>query len=413
MRLSVLSPVLGLIVFTSVAWAEVHQATIPLHDGRVHSEDLILAALQKLHLPGVAWGSLTVDLSALEGSDVVTAVNESLGAGGHIEINSKQLTLSIDPEYLPCDCDGIKHAIRVFTENIAPAAYADQRRSWGLVLPAEVDPSRRMIVLVHGLDCNRSNWSSMADLLGKEGYQVAYFAYPSDGPIETSVSLLAREMKGLHQNYPKLPVSILAHSMGGLVARAYIEGPAYAGNVDQFIMLGTPNQGSRWAAYRMALEIREHYGLWKSEPNWRLSWMITDGLGEAGRDLRPKSAFLTKLNSLPRRAGVGYTIIAGDHNLARRIEADALDGTANIIPERLRSWWGVRQINSGLHNAAECTRETTGQCDGPVAVKSTELQGVSDHVTLHADHNALYISMDGRAPAAWGTIRERLALVQR
>jgi pimeloyl-ACP methyl ester carboxylesterase len=39
-------------------------------------------------------------------------------------------------------------------------------------------------------------------------------------------------------------VDIVAHSMGGLVARSYIQSDAYRGDVDEFIMLGTPNHGS-------------------------------------------------------------------------------------------------------------------------------------------------------------------------
>lgn len=39
-------------------------------------------------------------------------------------------------------------------------------------------------------------------------------------------------------------VDIIAHSMGGLVARAYIQGNDYANDVDQLVMLGTPNKGA-------------------------------------------------------------------------------------------------------------------------------------------------------------------------
>lgn len=39
-------------------------------------------------------------------------------------------------------------------------------------------------------------------------------------------------------------VDIVAHSMGGLIARSYIQGETYRGDIDQLIMLGTPNHGS-------------------------------------------------------------------------------------------------------------------------------------------------------------------------
>lgn len=39
-------------------------------------------------------------------------------------------------------------------------------------------------------------------------------------------------------------VDVIAHSMGGLVARTYIEGGNYDNNIDQLITLGTPHRGS-------------------------------------------------------------------------------------------------------------------------------------------------------------------------
>ncbi len=39
-------------------------------------------------------------------------------------------------------------------------------------------------------------------------------------------------------------VDIVGHSMGGLIAREYIQSDYYASDVDDFVMLGTPNQGS-------------------------------------------------------------------------------------------------------------------------------------------------------------------------
>lgn len=47
----------------------------------------------------------------------------------------------------------------------------------------------------------------------------------------------------------KTKVDIVAHSMGGLVARAYIQSADFKNDVDRLIMVGTPNQGSPMAYY--------------------------------------------------------------------------------------------------------------------------------------------------------------------
>ncbi len=44
-------------------------------------------------------------------------------------------------------------------------------------------------------------------------------------------------------------VHVVAHSMGGLLTRAYIQSPEYAGDIAKFAMVGTPNEGSASAYY--------------------------------------------------------------------------------------------------------------------------------------------------------------------
>ena len=44
------------------------------------------------------------------------------------------------------------------------------------------------------------------------------------------------------ENWPE--VDIVTHSMGGLLAREYIESDYYSGDIDQLVMLGTPNNGA-------------------------------------------------------------------------------------------------------------------------------------------------------------------------
>lgn len=248
----------------------------------------------------------------------------------------------------------------------------------------------------------------MTDLLINEGFQVAYFTYPSDQPLADSSQLLARNMMALRDDFPNLRVNVIAHSMGGLVARDYVEGPAYAGGIERLILIAPPNHGTQWARLRILLEAEEHYYLWRDEPDWSWTWMITDGLGEAGRDLTPDSVFLNKLNARPRRSDVKYTVIAGSQHPAYRMVSNALDRTASWIPNRISHWWGIWQTGSAIEQAAEKLDQHVSPSDGPVSIQSTELDGVDDVVLLHADHAALYYGLDGAPPAAWETVRDRL-----
>ncbi|MEA2710713.1 MAG: hypothetical protein QOF78_3314 [Phycisphaerales bacterium] len=399
---------LGIALLATPAVATPVEARVHLHDGKLATADLSRLLLDNFHLKGFELDAGQIDLTGLRGATFIRALNAALGEGCNVRVDDDALVLSLDAEKLPHSVDTIKRSIRVFTANAAPQATADQQRSYGLLMPRTVDEKRAMVILVHGLDCNRSNWYPMAELLVGEGFQVAYFTYPSDGPLEESSAMFASEMANFRDRFPNVPLHVIAHSMGGLVARAYVESDAYAGGVDHFILLGTPNLGTRWASYRVLLEGQEHWNLWRHEKNWRPSWIITDGLGEAGRDLKPTSAFLKQLNDRPRRAGVAYTVIAGSQHPIYAMSANALDKGEKLIPRRAEKWWGFRQTDRALTRAADKMRNKSGTSDGPVSVKSTKLEGVDDYIVLPVDHTALYYPIDRDKPAAWEIIRERL-----
>jgi len=326
-----------------------------------------------------------------------------------VSVGNRSLVVRIDLDKIPRDCESMSRAVREFTAAKCPRATAAQAASYGLFMPEHFDPARPLVVLIHGLDCGQANWTDMHGLLEREGYQVACFDYPSDQPIADSAALFRRHMTDLRRAFPQSRVDIVAHSMGGLVARAYVEGPGYAGGVERLIMIGPPNAGSGWARVRMLLEFQEHYQLWRHDPAWRPSWMITDGLGEAGRDLRPGSAFFKQLNARPRREGVQYTIVAGTQSTARRLTASSLSAAAERISGRPASWWGFRQCKAGLAAEATSMRDHDGPGDGPVSVASARLAGVDDFVTVRADHAGLYFGTAQDPPAAWPTVRDRLA----
>ena len=389
------------------AVAAPREARVPLHEGKLRVAELSDALCRELGLPECSWDCGDLDLRGARGSAFVAALNESLGEGCRVSVGDDALVLHVDADKLPRDIRSAKRAARVFAAVAAPEATKRQQAYYGLWAPEQIDVNRPLVVLVHGLDCDRVNWEPLIGLLKGEGHQVALFTYPSDQPIADSAKMLGEKLAGLRLRVPNLRYDLVCHSMGGLVARDYVEGEGYRGGVERLVMLGTPNTGSCWAPYRVALEFEEHYDLWRHEPGWSPSWMITDGLGEAGSDLKPGSKFLKALNARGRREGVRYTIVAGNQNPARRATADALDGTAGWIPDRVSKWWGFRHTKDRLEGVAGRMRQRGGS-DGPVEVESCRLAGVDDFVVVACDHVGLYYPKHGQPPAAWDTIRDRL-----
>jgi len=385
-----------------------HETRIPLKNGKVPFSEVSATLCRELNVSSSRAVRLPlgeIDLNGAKGATFVSAIDGSLGDGLRVTLAPDALVLHVDPDKLPHDADSARCALRLFTAIEAPQSTAALQKHYGLHLQA-FDPRRPLVLLIHGVDSDSDMWGSLTGLLAGDGRQVATFNYPSDGPIDEDSARLAAALIDLRHSYPGLRLDIIAHSMGGLVARDYIEGPDYHGGVDRLIMLGTPNAGSTWARWRCVLGMLQQYHLWRTNPDWAPSWIITEGLGEAGRDLTPGSKFLNDLNARPRRAGVRYTIVAGNQCPVSQIEAEWVERTSGCVPRRASQWWGVRQCKAHLDHEADELRERTGDSDGPVTLKSAQLQGVSDFVIVPADHIALACA---DPPAAWGVIRERLA----
>lgn len=399
----------ALLVVVVPLHAAPREARIPLHEGKIRLADLSEKLLTEMHLKP-RWISLpgTIDVHDVEGTLCVDALNHAFGEGCRVTLQGDALVLHLDREKLPKDWDGTKIAIRVFTSFAAPESTAAQQRRYGFLLPKQIDENRRLVVLIHGLACTRDIWTSVIPLLEQEGYQVATFSYPAAQGIGDSAEFFSQHMKGLRELYPRLKVDVVTHSMGSLVARAYVEGPAYQGGVEHLVLLTPPNHGSSWARAEFAAKAMEHYELWRHDPEWRWTWMVTDGLGEAARDLMPDSPFLRQLNAVPRREGVRYTIVAGTLSPTWRIAANVVGAPAGWVPKRVANCWGFRQCRHGLENASASLRGHQSDNDGPVSLASARLAGVDDFVMIHEDHAGMLSYANGKAPAVWEIVRERL-----
>src|SRR5690606_20576841 len=125
------------------------------------------------------------------------------------------------------------------------------RREYGLHFDEGISlavPAEQLAVVVHGFHSDRWHVSQLSACVRQSGMPHAVFEYPNDQSVSDSAALLSRELLKLKQAAPKCAVSLVTHSMGGLVAREAIENPRLdPGNVDRLIMIAPPNHGSRLA----------------------------------------------------------------------------------------------------------------------------------------------------------------------
>ena len=119
---------------------------------------------------------------------------------------------------------------------------------------SQIDTNNIPLLLIHGIHGESGYFDGQFENnLESKGYDVWKFYYPNDQKIVYSASLLSDSLQYVNSQYIPNKVNIVAHSMGGLVTRAYMENMAsdpnnyaydYQENVNKFVMLGTPNNGA-------------------------------------------------------------------------------------------------------------------------------------------------------------------------
>jgi hypothetical protein len=115
---------------------------------------------------------------------------------------------------------------------------------------------------------------------------------------------------------------------------------------------------------------------------------LSDGMGQAAQDMLPGSAVLTKLNRRPRRRGVAYHIVAGDVGFMNPDSRAQIEGRLALVNRNAGILGRLTQAaTSDLPDLLDELTDGTG--DGCVSVARTRLDGVTDHVILHANHAEL------------------------
>jgi triacylglycerol esterase/lipase EstA (alpha/beta hydrolase family) len=109
-------------------------------------------------------------------------------------------------------------------------------------------PARLPVILVHGVLVNDGVWFTMRRYLARHDVGPVYTINygPTYDDIERFAEQLGAKIESVCAATGAARVLLLCHSMGGLVARAYVRqrGPA---RIERIITIGTPHHGSMFA----------------------------------------------------------------------------------------------------------------------------------------------------------------------
>ncbi|HBE68022.1 MAG TPA: hypothetical protein DDW52_07715 [Planctomycetaceae bacterium] len=302
--------------------------------------------------------------------------------------STRQEFLRIDHSELVANLSSAKSALRKMLADVDGVPLFEMRK---IASTWKDEPPQRIVVCLAGLHGSAEG----AEAVGKEinrltNLPASVFVYPNDGPLADSARGLAKELDALHRENPQASLTIVTHSMGGLVARAAIE--SKQGNntkfgVDQLIQVCPPNHGSAVAEYGPLLESVEQIAFLANRNANResrgLLRMVKDGFNEAPADLRPQSEFLMQLNALPRSPQVAYTILAGDQGPLKPTVHRVLGEVWKLISDNVEE--PVR-LNRRVSSLLECDDLQRGKGDGVVSLKSARLAGVADFEVLPMHH---------------------------
>lgn len=181
----------------------------------------------------------------------------------------------------------------------------------GLLHPTGMIPSKRRmprktdqrtVVLIHGYLSNRSALLALGTYLRTHGLKTLAFDYASSRGIEQGAIQL-KEYLRKHVRGGR--IDLVCHSLGGLVARTYLQELGGARRVDHCVTLGTPHRGT-YNAY----------------------WVRS----RVGRELRPDSPLLQRLQaSRSNASSVRFTsIVAGSDNIVIPRVFSANDETVHL-----------------------------------------------------------------------------------
>ncbi|HEY6925034.1 MAG TPA: alpha/beta fold hydrolase [Steroidobacteraceae bacterium] len=121
------------------------------------------------------------------------------------------------------------------------------------------------VLLIHGVTCNRGVWHPMARALHARGFGPirAVNLEPLLGNIDSHAAGVADEIRRLRRDCGGARVAIVAHSMGGLVARAALAHLA-PDDISRIVTLGSPHHGSVLARILPGLPYRQM----EPDSNW-------------------------------------------------------------------------------------------------------------------------------------------------
>jgi len=165
------------------------------------------------------------------------------------------------------------------------------RHGFGIYFLEPYDPHRLPVLFVNGISGSPQDWRSAMEKLDRKKYQAWFAYYPSGIRLDKAANGLATGMLLLKQRHGFNQLAVVAHSMGGLIARGAIQRAFKQSGtnfVPEFFTVSTP-----WGGHEAAESGVKH--LRYPVPSWR--------------DMAPGSDYLKEILSQPLPPGTRHDLM--------------------------------------------------------------------------------------------------------
>ena len=176
------------------------------------------------------------------------------------------------------------------------------------------DPASLPVLLIHGYGCNSGYWHGMSKAL--TAAHITHHAInlePVFGDIDDYIPPLRAAVNALCEETGHEKVILVAHSMGGLAARAYLRAEGET-RIAKVITLGSPHQGTGLAKFGIGQNSRQMRWTGKAHEGQASDWLCRL---QASEDAQRRACFVS-IYSLHDNiiAPPTSSILAGAKNIA-------------------------------------------------------------------------------------------------
>ena len=272
----------------------------------------------------------------------------------------------------------------------------------------EARSDKPLVVCIHGLKSSPETFDEFRELLRSERYATAAIGYDDDQPIQRSakqISDVVNRRIGTSRN-SSLRIALVGHSMGGLIAREWIENSQIDCRIVSHVFtVATPHLGSNWASLPPMLNLVSGDELSASS---LMDVLLHQPTSRGLRDLQPGSEQLKIMAARRRNESVLYTNVVGTGSPADQSDVDALRDT---LTELDRDGSVIRLIRPRIRPLLEEFDELIeGKGDGVVSVKNATLTGVDHFVSVPLAHGQMFRSTKGLSPhPVWRAVLDGLS----